>query len=109
MCVSSRIFSYDHLAQMRHIYPEAIEVKRVLKCDEDTSCMKPTLHVNLNTDAVVVLEDTSCGTIYMHLRKVFYSKLVDFYKAHPKVFPNLFLFGCSFLDNSYVSESLFWI
>ncbi|KAJ4867296.1 CDT1-like protein b [Raphanus sativus] len=82
--LTNRIFSYDHLAQMRHIYPEAIEVKRVLKCDEDTSCMKPTLHVNLNTDAVVVLEDTSCGTIYMHLRKVFYSKLVDFYKAHPK-------------------------
>ncbi|KAF8047357.1 hypothetical protein N665_3078s0001 [Sinapis alba] len=81
--LTNRIFSYDHLAQMKHIYPEAIEVKRVLKCDEDTCCMKPTLHINLNTDAVV-LEDTSCGTKYMQLRKVFYSKLVDFYKAHPK-------------------------
>lgn len=79
-----RIFSYDHLAQMKHIYPEAIEVKRVLKCDSETSCMKPTLHINLNTDAIE-LEDTSCGTKYMQLRKVFYSKLVEFYKAHPKV------------------------
>ncbi|KAL0867142.1 hypothetical protein Bca101_046260 [Brassica carinata] len=81
--LTNRIFSYDHLAQMKHIYPEAIEVKRVLKCDEDTCCVKPTLHINLNTDAIV-LEDTSCGTKYMQLRKVFYSKLVDFYKAHPK-------------------------
>lgn len=68
---------------MKHIYPEAIEVKRVLKCDEVTSCMKPTRHINLNTDATE-LEDTSCATKYMQLRKVFYSKLVEFYKAHPK-------------------------
>ncbi|CAG7905661.1 unnamed protein product [Brassica rapa] len=81
--LTNRIFSYDHLAQMKHIYPEAIEVKRVLKCDSETSCMKPTLHINLNTDAIE-LEDTSCGTKYMQLRKVFYSKLVEFYKAHPK-------------------------
>ncbi|KAJ0245740.1 CDT1-like protein b [Hirschfeldia incana] len=81
--LTNRIFMYDHLAQMKHIYPEAIEVKRVLKCDEETSCMKPTLHINLNTDAVV-LEDTSCGTKYMQLTNVFYSKLVEFYKAHPK-------------------------
>ncbi|XP_033146523.1 CDT1-like protein b isoform X1 [Brassica rapa] len=81
--LTNRIFSYDHLAQMKHIYPEATEVKRVLKCDEVTSCMKPTLHINLNTDAIE-LEDTSCGTKYMQLRNVFYSKLVDFYKAHPK-------------------------
>ncbi|CAH8360248.1 unnamed protein product [Eruca vesicaria subsp. sativa] len=81
--LTNRIFSYDHLAQMKHIYPEAIEVKRVLKCDEETICMKPTLHINLNTDAVV-LEDTSCGTKYMQLKKVFCTKLVEFYKAHPK-------------------------
>ncbi|RIA04626.1 hypothetical protein BRARA_K01120, partial [Brassica rapa] len=81
--LTNRIYSYDHLAQMKHIYPEAIEVKRVLKCDSETSCMKPTLHINLNTDAIE-LEDTSCGTKYMQLRKVFYSKLVEFYKAHPK-------------------------
>ncbi|ESQ44998.1 hypothetical protein EUTSA_v10010331mg [Eutrema salsugineum] len=78
-----RIFSYDHLAQMKHIYPEAIEIKRVLKCDEDTSCMNPSLHVKLNTDAIVP-EDANCGTKHMQLRKVFHSKLVDFYKAHPK-------------------------
>lgn len=79
-----RIFSYDHLAQMKHIYPEAIELKRVLKFVEDTCCMKPRLHIKLNTDAIVV-EDTICGTKYMELRKVFHSKLVDFRKAHPKV------------------------
>lgn len=79
-----RIFSYGDLAQMKHIYPEAIEVKRVLKYDEGTSCMKPSLHINLNTDAIV-LDDTNRGTKYMELRKVFHSKLVDFYKAHPKV------------------------
>ncbi|KAL1212550.1 CDT1-like protein b [Cardamine amara subsp. amara] len=81
--LTNRIFSYDHLAQMKHIYPEAIELKRVLKYVESTCCMKPSLHIHLNTDAIV-LDDTTCGTKYMELRKVFYSKLVDFYKAHPK-------------------------
>ncbi|XP_010516010.1 PREDICTED: CDT1-like protein b [Camelina sativa] len=81
--LTNRIFSYDHLAQMKHIYPEAIELKRVLKYVEATCCMKPSLHISLNTDAVV-LDSTVCGTKYMELRKVFHSKLVDFYKAHPK-------------------------
>ncbi|KAG7560869.1 Winged helix DNA-binding domain superfamily [Arabidopsis thaliana x Arabidopsis arenosa] len=81
--LTNRIFSYDHLAQMKHIYPEAIELKRVLKYVEDTCCMKPSLHIKLNTDAIV-LDDTICGTKYMELRKVFHSKLVDFYKAYPK-------------------------
>ncbi|CAA0386411.1 unnamed protein product [Arabidopsis thaliana] len=81
--LTNRIVSYDHLAQMKHIYPEAIELKRVLKFVEDTCCMKPSLHIKLNTDAIVV-EDTICGTKYMELRKVFHSKLVDFHKAHPK-------------------------
>ncbi|KFK34710.1 hypothetical protein AALP_AA5G181700 [Arabis alpina] len=80
---TNRVLLYGDLAQMKHIYPEAIEVKRVLKYDEGTSCMKPSLHISLNTDAVV-LEDTICGTKYMELRKVFHKKLVDFYKAHPK-------------------------
>ncbi|CAN8279324.1 unnamed protein product [Cochlearia groenlandica] len=82
-CLTKRTFSYEHLAQMKHIYPEAIEVKRVLKYDEGSSCMKPSLHVNLNTDSIV-LDDTSCGRKYTELRKVFRTKLVDFYKAHPK-------------------------
>ncbi|VVB05686.1 unnamed protein product [Arabis nemorensis] len=81
--LTNRVFSYGDLAQMKHIYPEAIEVKRVLKYDEGTSCMRPSLHINLNTDAIV-LDGTSCGTKYMELRKVFHSKLVDFHNAHPK-------------------------
>ncbi|CAH2064116.1 unnamed protein product [Thlaspi arvense] len=81
--LTNRMFSYDHLAQMKHIYPEAIEVKRVLNCVEGTACMKPSLHINLNTDEVV-LDDASCGSKHMGLRKVFHSKLVDFYKAHPE-------------------------
>lgn len=85
-----RVFSYGDLAQMKHIYPEAIELKRVLKYDEGITCMRPSLHINLNTDTVV-LDDTSCGTKYMELRKVFHSKLVDFHKAHPKVHITIWL------------------
>ena len=32
--------------------PEAIEIKRVLKFDEQTSCMKPDLQVTVNADAI---------------------------------------------------------
>jgi chromatin licensing and DNA replication factor 1 len=66
--------------------PEAIEIKRVLKFDEQTSCMKPDLQVTVNADAIQCDDGklkTESEKIY--LRKVFRSRLVDFYRDHPQV------------------------
>ncbi|KAL0710518.1 hypothetical protein Bca4012_017496 [Brassica carinata] len=78
--LTERRFCYSHLAQIKHILPEAIEIKRVLIQDETTCCMKPDLHVTLNADAV----ENNDKSKKISLRKVFRSRLADFVKAHPQ-------------------------
>lgn len=77
-----RRFSHGNLAQLKYILPEAIEIKKVVVLDERTSCMKPDLHVTLNTDG---LENSKVESGNSHLRKIFRSRLLDFAKAHPEV------------------------
>ncbi|KAJ6920636.1 hypothetical protein NC651_014278 [Populus alba x Populus x berolinensis] len=83
--LTDRRFTHKHLAQLKYIMPEAIEIKRVLKFDEQTSCMKPDLQVTVNADAIQCDNGklkTESEKIY--LRKVFRSRLVDFYRDHPQ-------------------------
>ncbi|XP_010510218.1 PREDICTED: CDT1-like protein a, chloroplastic [Camelina sativa] len=83
--LTQRSFSYSHLAQLKHILPEAIEIKRVLIHDETTCCMKPDLHVTLNADAVESNDDKSKSeSKRANLRKVFRARLAEFVKAHPQ-------------------------
>ncbi|XP_010414151.1 PREDICTED: CDT1-like protein a, chloroplastic isoform X2 [Camelina sativa] len=75
----------SHLAQLKHILPEAIEIKRVLMHDERTCCMKPDLHVTLNADAVDYNDDNSeSESKRTNLRKVFRARLAEFVKSHPQ-------------------------
>lgn len=75
------------MAQLKHILPEAIEIKRVLIHDERTSCMKPDLHITLNADAVEEDNDKSNPeSKKISLRKVFRARLADFVKSHPQVY-----------------------
>ncbi|KDP26551.1 hypothetical protein JCGZ_17709 [Jatropha curcas] len=84
-CLTDRRFSHRHLAQLKYILPEAIEIKRVLMFDERTSCMKPDLHVTVDVDAIESDENLkSESNKNLHLRKVFRARLADFYKAHPE-------------------------
>uniref|UniRef100_A0A2C9UU91 CDT1 Geminin-binding domain-containing protein n=1 Tax=Manihot esculenta TaxID=3983 RepID=A0A2C9UU91_MANES len=83
-CLTDRRFSHQHLAQLKYILPEAIEIKRVLMFDERTSCMKPDLHVTLNVDAIECNGNLKSESKNLHLRKVFRARLADFYKAHPE-------------------------
>ncbi|KFK31232.1 hypothetical protein AALP_AA6G085600 [Arabis alpina] len=82
--LTERRFGYSHLAQLKHILPEVIEVKRVLIHDEVTSCMKPDLHVTLNADAVEYDEKSKSESKKIALRKVFRVRLAEFVKAHPQ-------------------------
>ncbi|CAN8315503.1 unnamed protein product [Cochlearia groenlandica] len=77
-------FSYSHLAQLKHILPEAIEIKRVLIYDETTNCMKPDLHVTLNADAVEDKDKSKPERERIVLRKLFRERLYGFVKAHPQ-------------------------
>ncbi|KAJ8552980.1 hypothetical protein K7X08_020373 [Anisodus acutangulus] len=73
-CLSDRRFTYNHLAQLKFLLPEAIEIKKMLVLDERTNCMKPDLHITLNANGVEVDEKL----------KVFRSRVLDFVKSHPE-------------------------
>ncbi|VVA30627.1 PREDICTED: CDT1 [Prunus dulcis] len=83
-CLTDRRFTYSHLAQLKFIFPEAIEIKKVLVKNEKTNCLKPDLHVTLNVDAVENDELKSEGGGHMHLRRAFRERLADISKFHPE-------------------------
>ncbi|TYG45113.1 hypothetical protein ES288_D11G149300v1 [Gossypium darwinii] len=68
-CLTDRRFTYCHLAQLKHVLPEAIEIKRMLVFDEKTSCMKPDLHVSIIMDAIDCGDNSKSETKNMKLRK----------------------------------------
>ncbi|CAE6023184.1 unnamed protein product [Arabidopsis arenosa] len=82
--LTERRFCYSHLAQIKHILREAIEIKRVLIHDERTCCMKPDLHITLNADAVEYKDKSKSESKKIALRKVFRARLAEFVKAHPQ-------------------------
>uniref|UniRef100_A0A5B6YPF4 CDT1 Geminin-binding domain-containing protein n=1 Tax=Davidia involucrata TaxID=16924 RepID=A0A5B6YPF4_DAVIN len=83
-CLTDRRFSYNHLAQLKYILPEVIEIKKVLMRDEQTNYMKPDLHVMLNVSAIGNDGKLETDSGNSHMRKVFRARLLDFYKAHPE-------------------------
>ncbi|KAE8721032.1 hypothetical protein F3Y22_tig00017575pilonHSYRG00006 [Hibiscus syriacus] len=85
-CLTDRRVLYSHLAQLKHILPEAIEIKRILLFDEMSSCMKPDLHVSIILDAIDFGDNSKSENKNLKLRKVFRDRLVDYSKAHPEVF-----------------------
>ncbi|XP_050251536.1 CDT1-like protein b isoform X2 [Quercus robur] len=84
-CLTDRRFTHRHLAQLKFILRGAIEIKRVLVFDEQTSCMKPDLHVSINVDAVENDGKLKSESGNMRLRKVLRSLLADFSKSCPEV------------------------
>ncbi|AQK46699.1 CDT1-like protein a chloroplastic [Zea mays] len=73
---------YSHLAQMKHLFPEAIQIKRILVHDEKSICMYADMEITLVMD---VVECTSPDhSLSMTICEAFYSKLLRFLDAHHK-------------------------
>ncbi|XP_009589474.1 CDT1-like protein a, chloroplastic isoform X1 [Nicotiana tomentosiformis] len=81
--LTDRRFSYAHLAQLKFILPEVIEIKKILVFDERTNCMKPELYIALNANAVEIDEKRKSSSS-VQLRKVFRTRLLNFLKSHPQ-------------------------
>nr|GEW61476.1 hypothetical protein [Tanacetum cinerariifolium] len=81
--LTDRRFSYRHLAQLKYLLPEAIEVKKILVRDDRTSCMKPDLVVNLDF-GVVQKDGEKAESVNLRLRKLFRKRLVAFCKNNPE-------------------------
>ncbi|XP_060174798.1 CDT1-like protein a, chloroplastic [Lycium barbarum] len=83
-CLTDRKFTYKHLAQMKFLLPEAIEIKKMLVFDERTSCMKPDLHITLNANGVEVDGKLKSSSGNVQLWDVFHHRILDFFKSHPE-------------------------
>ncbi|XP_020261387.1 CDT1-like protein a, chloroplastic [Asparagus officinalis] len=82
--LTERRFTRGHLAQLKHILPEAIVIKNMNLHDEVTSCVKPELHVALQLSAFEETAKEKGESGYSVLRRVFRERLVDFSKRHPE-------------------------
>ncbi|KAK2367381.1 hypothetical protein P8452_55726 [Trifolium repens] len=79
--LAKRNFSYSHLAQMKYILPEGIEIEKVVVVEKKSLCMKPDLKISLVFE---VLEDHSEQSAYLALGRYFNSKLINFFNQHPE-------------------------
>ncbi|PAN46685.2 hypothetical protein PAHAL_9G210000 [Panicum hallii] len=80
--LTKRTFSYSHLAQMKHLFPEAIQIKRILLHDEKSLCMYPDMEITLVMDVVECTSPDESPS--MAICEAFYSKLLNFLDAHHK-------------------------
>ncbi|KAL8037169.1 hypothetical protein ABFX02_11G022700 [Erythranthe guttata] len=83
-CLTDRRFTHKHLAQLKFIVPEAIVLEKVLRLDEQTSCMKPDLRITLNLEALNSPSKSKSQSSNLQLRKVFRCRLLEFLKSHPE-------------------------
>ncbi|KAI4351965.1 hypothetical protein L6164_006263 [Bauhinia variegata] len=79
--LAKRKFSYPHLAQMKYILPEAIHIDKILVHDKKSLCMKPDLKITLTFE---VVEGNTSESAYLSLRKLFGSRLIDFFTRRPE-------------------------
>lgn len=86
-----RRFTHGHLAQIKFILPEAIELKKVLVHNERTCCLEPDLHISFNFGVLDNQYDHKTGDQYMQLRKLFRARLSEFVSSHSEVCNILFL------------------
>ncbi|KAH9611327.1 hypothetical protein KSS87_005421 [Heliosperma pusillum] len=82
--LTDRRFTLHHLAQLKHILPEVIVVKKVRVQDEKTGCMKEELIISLETESVETDKIAKGSAGYSHLKGIFHSRIVDYAKIHPE-------------------------
>lgn len=78
-----RKFTYSHLAQIKYILPEAIQIEKILVHDKKTLCMKPDMKIGLLFD---VVKGHSEQSDFLALLQLFASRLLSFLIKHPQVF-----------------------
>ncbi|MCL7045753.1 hypothetical protein MKW94_013932 [Papaver nudicaule] len=78
---TKRKLSYSHLAQIKYILPEAVQVEKILVHDERTLCMKQDMKITLLLDVVEAHPDQSP---YVVLCQMFRQRLLKFFSNHPE-------------------------
>ena len=78
----SRNLSYKHLAQMKYIFSEALQIEKIIIHDKKTLCMQPHMKITLQFDVVAGHGEVSD---IVALRQAFSLRLYNFFMLHPEV------------------------
>ncbi|XP_062160162.1 CDT1-like protein b isoform X3 [Alnus glutinosa] len=79
--LTKRKFTYSHLAQIKYILPEAIQIEKILVHDKKTLCMKPDMKIGLLFD---VVKGHCEQSDFLALLQLFASRLLSFLTKHPQ-------------------------
>ncbi|EPS70981.1 hypothetical protein M569_03778, partial [Genlisea aurea] len=79
--LTGRKFGFMHLAQIKYMLPEAVQIEKILVHDVRTMCMKPDMKVQLIFDLV---QDHDEASEFLALSKLFKSRLCRFYRGNPE-------------------------
>ncbi|XP_050218964.1 CDT1-like protein b [Mercurialis annua] len=79
--LTGRKFSYKHLAQLKYLLPEAIQIDKILVHDKETLCMKADMKIMLLSE---VVEGHHEQSDYIALHQLFTSRLSNYFIAHPE-------------------------
>ncbi|KAJ4823949.1 hypothetical protein Tsubulata_016430 [Turnera subulata] len=80
--LTQREFQNRHLAQIKYILPDVIQIEKIMVHDKKTLCMKPDMEVILSFDVVEGHQEPSD---FYALRGVFASRLIHYFTKHPEV------------------------
>lgn len=82
--VSCRKFLCSHLAQMIYIFPEAIQLEKILVQDKESLLVVPDMKIMLLKDAVKHNSHPD-QSVSISLCKAFRERLLNFFSTHPEV------------------------
>ncbi|KAM1764647.1 hypothetical protein ACFX15_003516 [Malus domestica] len=86
-CLTDRRFTISHLAQLKFILPEVLEITKVLVKDGRTIDIKPDIRVTMNVDAVENDDKLKYeGGGHMYLSRAFCHQLGEISKFHHDVY-----------------------
>ncbi|KAF8036003.1 hypothetical protein BT93_C1891 [Corymbia citriodora subsp. variegata] len=77
--LAKRKFLYSHLAQIKYILPEVIQIEKLLIYDKKTLCMRSDMKITVQLDAIETCHEQSG---FVALRELFMSRLVDYFTDH---------------------------
>ncbi|WOK98895.1 CDT1-like protein a, chloroplastic [Canna indica] len=81
--LTKRKFLYSHLAQMNYIFPEAIQIEKVLVHDKESLLVIPDMKITLLKDILEhISESTQSASIA--LCEAFHARILNFFVTHPE-------------------------
>ncbi|XP_051123320.1 CDT1-like protein b [Andrographis paniculata] len=79
--LTGRKFHFMHLAQIKFVLPEAVQIDKILTNDETTKCMKSDMNITLKFE---VVKDHHEESVFLALSNLFLTRLRHIYITQPQ-------------------------